>query len=91
MALATAKKNDGGTGSPQQWPTRLPKQVRAVASVLAAQPSTLSLGQIEAHFKGRGPWKRSLPRILDTLAALGRARHESSGWHVRGCGPVAAC
>lgn len=30
------------------------------------------VASVEAHFKGRGPWKRGLPLILDTLAALGR-------------------
>jgi hypothetical protein len=35
---------------------------------------------LEAHFKGRGPWKKGLPLILDTLAALGRARGDESGW-----------
>lgn len=25
------------------------------------------------HFKGRGPWKKRLPQIIDTLEALGRA------------------
>jgi hypothetical protein len=80
MALDLARQADAKTGQPQPWPARLPEQVRAVASVLAAQPGALSMSEIEAHFKGRGPWKRSLPRILDTLAALGRARHESAGW-----------
>jgi hypothetical protein len=80
MALDAKRTADVGTGSHQQWPALLPEQVRAVASVLAAQPGALSLPEIEAHFKGRGPWKRSLPRILDTLAALGRARHGSTGW-----------
>ena len=28
----------------------------------------------EAHFKGRGPWKKSLPTLLQTLEALGRAQ-----------------
>jgi hypothetical protein len=54
--------------------------VRAVAAVLAATPIALPLEAIEAHFKSRGAWKRSLPRILETLEALGRARREVSGW-----------
>ncbi|MGE0333571.1 MAG: class I SAM-dependent DNA methyltransferase [Ramlibacter sp.] len=80
MALDTAKKPHAETGPSQPWPARLPEQVRAVASALTAQPGALSLSEIEACFKGRGPWKRSLPRILDTLAALGRARYEGGGW-----------
>jgi hypothetical protein len=62
------------------WPSTLPEQVRAVAQLLAASPAPLPLPAIEAGFKGKGPWKKSLPRILDTLEALGRARREGAGW-----------
>jgi hypothetical protein len=65
---------------PQPWPATLPDQVRAVAAVLAGAPIALSLEAIEARFKSRGAWKKSLPRILDTLEALGRARREGDGW-----------
>ncbi|MCM2340803.1 MAG: hypothetical protein NDI87_06560, partial [Rhodoferax sp.] len=65
---------------PQAWPATLPDQVRAVAAVLAGAPAALSLEAIEARFKSRGAWKKSLPRILDTLEALGRARREADGW-----------
>jgi hypothetical protein len=39
-------------------------------------PSTPAptLPAIEARFKGRGPWKKSLPTLLQTLEALGRAQ-----------------
>lgn len=30
------------------------------------------------HFTGRGPWKKRLPQILDTLEALGRANKAPS-------------
>ena len=70
------------TGSPaaQAWPATLPEQVRAVAQVLASTSAALPQTEIEARFKGRGPWKKSLPRILETLEALGRARQEGTGW-----------
>ncbi|MDP3521958.1 MAG: class I SAM-dependent DNA methyltransferase [Hydrogenophaga sp.] len=58
----------------QPWPPTLPDQVRAVAQVLAGSPSPLAVPVIEGHFKGKGPWKKGLPRILETLEALGRAR-----------------
>ncbi|MFC7462200.1 class I SAM-dependent DNA methyltransferase [Hydrogenophaga defluvii] len=58
----------------QPWPPALPDQVRAVAQVLAGSPSPLAVPAIESHFKGKGPWKKGLPRILETLEALGRAR-----------------
>ena len=64
----------------QPWPATLPEQVRAVAQLLAASPAPLPLPAIEAGFKGKGPWKKGLPRILDTLEALGRARREGAGW-----------
>ena len=28
----------------------------------------------EASLKGKGPWKKRLPQLLETLVALGRAR-----------------
>lgn len=64
----------------QPWPPTLPEQVRAVAQLLGASPAPLPLPAIEASFKGKGPWKKGLPRILDTLEALGRARQEGGGW-----------
>ena len=66
----------------QSWPSTLPEQVRAVAQLLAASPAALPLPAIEAAFKGKGPWKKGLPRILETLEALGRAQRVEggSGW-----------
>ena len=55
-------------------PPPCPEQVRAVAAVLAQTPAPLTLSAIELRFKGRGPWKKSLPTLLQTLEALGRAR-----------------
>ena len=56
------------------WPATLPEQVRAVADALAASPTPLTLPALEARFKGRGPWKKGLPTLLQTLEALGRAQ-----------------
>ncbi|HQS30303.1 DNA methyltransferase [Polaromonas sp.] len=56
------------------WPGTLPEQVRAVAQVLSTATAALPLAALEASFKGKGPWKKGLPRILETLEALGRAR-----------------
>ncbi|MDO9115327.1 MAG: class I SAM-dependent DNA methyltransferase [Polaromonas sp.] len=64
----------------QPWPASLPAQVRALAEVLAGHPGALTVAEIEARFKGRGPWKKSLPRILETLEALGRARRDGESW-----------
>ena len=64
----------------QPWPATLPLQVSAIAQLLASAGTALSLSEIEASFKGKGPWKKGLPRILETLQALGRARREDEGW-----------
>lgn len=64
----------------QPWPPTLPEQMRAVAQLLAASPAPLPLTAIEAAFKGKGPWKKGLPRILETLEALGRAQLDGGGW-----------
>lgn len=55
------------------WPATLPEQVRAVAEVLAASPIPPNLPAIEVRFKGKGPWKKGLPLLLQTLQALDRA------------------
>jgi len=60
------------------WPATLPEQVRAVADALATSPIPLTLPTIEARFKGRGPWKKGLPTLLQTLEALGRAQRVST-------------
>lgn len=74
---ATGKATDQNT---QPWPASLPEQVRALAQVLAGHPGALTVAEIETRFKGRGPWKKSLPRILETLEALGRARRDGESW-----------
>jgi hypothetical protein len=56
------------------WPAGLPEQIKAVAELLAASPQPLALAELEARFQARGRWRERLPTILDTLAALGRAR-----------------
>jgi hypothetical protein len=68
------------TTTAQPWPPSLPEQVRAVAQLLSASPAPLPLPAIEASFKGKGPWKKGLPRILQTLEALGRAQPMDGGW-----------
>jgi len=65
------------------WPATLPEQVRAVAQVLASAGAALTLAELAAHFSSRGAWKKSLPRILDTLEALGRAQQTAVNGEVR--------
>ena len=69
----------GNTAKPapvaqQAWPPTLPAQVRAVADMLSQSPTPLTVPELEARFKGRGPWKKGLPTLLQTLEALGRAQ-----------------
>lgn len=81
LALDSANKSrPEAPASTQPWPGTLPEQVRALAQLLAAAPAARTVPEIEARFKGKGPWKKGLPRILDTLEALGRARREGHGW-----------
>jgi hypothetical protein len=63
------------------WPKALPDQVRAVSTALAAAPLGLPVTTIAAQFKGTGQWKKDLLPILETLAALGRARSNGDLWH----------
>ena len=58
------------------WPNALPEQVAAVARVLTASPIPLSEADLAARFTGKGPWKKRLPQIIDTLEALGRVRRQ---------------
>jgi hypothetical protein len=60
------------TASLPAWPKT--EQVRAVAQVLTTTTVAMPLAALEASVKGKGPWKKGLPRILETLEALGRAR-----------------
>jgi hypothetical protein len=64
----------------QPWPATLPEQVAAVARVLTEAAAPLSEADLAARFTGKGPWKKRLPQLLDTLVALGRARKAAEGW-----------
>ena len=61
------------------WPATLPEQVAAVARVLEGSAVPLSLADLAARFAGKGPWKKRLPQIIDTLEALGRIRRDEAG------------
>jgi hypothetical protein len=62
----------------QPWPATLPEQVAAVARVLADALAPLSEADLAARFTGKGPWKKRLPQIVDTLEALGRVRRDGA-------------
>ncbi|MBP6654135.1 MAG: class I SAM-dependent DNA methyltransferase, partial [Propionivibrio sp.] len=75
----TTKVASSGATLRGPWPALLPEQVAAVARVLAASSAPLTLADLAAHFTGKGPWKKRLPQIIDTLEALGRVRRDAEG------------
>lgn len=62
------------------WPKDAIEQVRAVADVLATAATPMSVEDVAARFRGRGPWKKRLPQMLDMLVALGCVQHSGSGF-----------
>ena len=66
-------------GVRRPWPTTLPEQVKAVAEVLAAARAPSADDAIAACFTGGGAWKKRLPKIIDTLVAVGRVRKRKDG------------
>lgn len=76
LALETTPPAPAAVDGKLPWPGDLPGQVAAVAALLDGTPQ--SLDTIAARFSGRGK-KARLPQILDTLAALGRARRMDDG------------
>jgi hypothetical protein len=60
------------------WPKGDIDQVKAVIEVLADSKSPLDIEAVAAHFKGKGPWKKRLPAILDMLVVVGKARLDSA-------------
>lgn len=68
-----SEQNKSTPTTAHAWPSTLPEQIRAIADTLAASPSPLTLAQLAQGFKGKGAWKKSLPTLLQTLHALGRA------------------
>ena len=60
-----------------------PKTAYEIASCLVGSDMCIrNRPAIEARFKGRGPWKKGLPTLLQTLEALGRAQAVATGGEV---------
>lgn len=64
-----------------QWPAETPAQVAAIAKVLSEAAMPLKESEIADSFSGRGPWKKRLPELLETLVALSRARLEDGHYY----------
>jgi hypothetical protein len=79
--LQPALTSGRGTQNAVVWPKALPDQVRAVSTALISAPLGLPLSALTTHFKGKGQWKKDLLPILETLAALGRARSNGNVWY----------
>jgi len=62
------------------WPATLPEQMALLARLLATAPAPLTETAIAAQIAGKGPWKKRLPDLLQTLVALGRARQDGENW-----------
>jgi hypothetical protein len=68
----------------QPWPKDTLAQVRAVAEILAASPAPLTADQITDRFTAKGPWKKRMPQLLETLVALGRAKEQNGSFGAAG-------
>ena len=66
--------------SKHPWPAKLPEQMALLVHMLATTPQ--SEPQLAAQITGKGPWKKRLPDLLQTLAAVGRARQDGENWMV---------
>ena len=64
------------------WPAELPAQAAALTEVLALLNAPADLEAIAAHFQGKRTKKRleEMTRLLETLAAVGRARNMGRLW-----------
>ncbi len=60
------------------WPTTLPEQMALLARLLSETPQSET--QLATRIAGKGPWKKRLPDLLQTLVALGRARQAGETW-----------
>lgn len=61
------------------WPATLPEQIRLVADTVAQAARPLDLDELADRFSGRGTWKKRLPDIVESLAALGRVHIDRDG------------
>jgi hypothetical protein len=83
-AEAAPAATPAGPTARRPWPAALPEQIKSVADLLSGVGQPLGIDAIAAHFTARGRWRERLPTILETLAALGRARKiEGDRWDGR--------
>jgi hypothetical protein len=80
LGLETTAPAPAATDGKQPWPSTLPEQIAALAQLLDTSNTPLSLDDVAARFATKGAWRKRLPQLLDTLAAVGRARQTGEGW-----------
>jgi hypothetical protein len=64
------------------WPKQSIEQIVAVANIIAEAGRVMTEEQVAASFRGQGRWRERLPRILDTLVAIGRLRQTAPGLYL---------
>ncbi|MEZ4790646.1 MAG: type IIL restriction-modification enzyme MmeI [Flavobacteriales bacterium] len=66
----------------RDWPNELPAQAAALAAVLEEMGALCTVQELAAHFIGKATPKRlrEMEQLLNTLAAVGRARQWKGKW-----------
>ncbi|HNR54202.1 MAG TPA: hypothetical protein PKJ19_03480 [Flavobacteriales bacterium] len=66
----------------REWPNELPAQAAALAAVLEEMGALCTVPELAAHFSGKATPKRlrEMEQLLNTLAAVGRAREWKGKW-----------
>src|SRR5690606_24956064 len=66
----------------RDWPNELPAQAAALAAVLEEMGALCTVAELAAHFSGKATPKRlrEMEQLLNTLAAVGRARQWKGKW-----------
>jgi hypothetical protein len=79
--LAAGKKPV--TAARAEWPREPVEQLRTLTETLARAGAPLSLSDITARYKAKGPWKKRVPQLLDMLVAVGRAYEREGRYSVQ--------
>jgi hypothetical protein len=58
---------------------KIPARIHLVSQILSSGKKPLSTDAIAQRIAVKGSWKQSLPTLIDTLIALGRARRVKTG------------
>lgn len=83
LPVETVDAGDSTAASTREWPADLPAQAAALTDVLGTLSAPAPVEDIAAHFEGKRTKKRleEMTKLLETLAAVGRARKSDTLWH----------